>query len=218
MKVDRRVEGVVRDPDGLPVSGGLVEMASTESKIERWMQPAIPTISDESGHYAIDGIPPGEYYLGVNILSTPTKEQPYPKLYYPNTPDLKMAVPIRVQQSASVQEFNLQIRPRLPLIKLHGRIQTKAGKPPLTAFQSEVRIKEPGLYGQIEELPIEVDANGLFTIELCDGITYSAFAFAGPIRSQVYSVPIEFTPGKDNDELVLTLDKTQTEFLKLRHK
>jgi hypothetical protein len=80
MKVDRRVEGTVRDSDGLPVSGVLVEMASTDSKIERWMQPAIPGISDESGHYAIDGIPPGEYYLGVNILSTPTKEQPYPKL------------------------------------------------------------------------------------------------------------------------------------------
>lgn len=125
-----------------------------------------------------------------------------------------MAVPIRVAPAVAVQEFNLQTRSNLPLITLHGRIQTKDGKPPLAGDRPQVRIESPELDRPIDEEPIAVDANGRFTIELCDGIAYSAFASAGPLQSQIYSVPVEFTPTKDYDELVLTLDKTLNEFQK----
>jgi len=127
-----------------------------------------------------------------------------------------MAVTIRVSPSASVQELNLQTRPRLPLVRLRGRIQAADGAPPRLEDRPQVRIKDPGLYGQIEQTPIAVDAEGHFTIELCAGIAYSAFAFSGTMRSQLYSAPVEFTPSKDNDEVVLTIDKTPDEFRKLR--
>jgi hypothetical protein len=79
-----------------------------------------------------------------------------------------------------------------------------------------VRIKEPGLYGQIEQETVKIDADGQFEFELCQGIKYTAFAFAGPMRSAVYSAPVEFTPTKVDDGLVLTLDQTSEEFSKLR--
>src|ERR1017187_9746965 len=41
--------------------------------------------------------------------------------------------------------------------------------------------------------------------------------FSGEVGSQTYSAPVEFKPTAENNELVLTLDKTPTEFLQLYH-
>jgi hypothetical protein len=72
MKIDRRVAGTVLDASDSPVQGVLIELISTEPKLERWEKPVLLDESDENGHYAIDGAPSGEYYLGVNIGFTPT--------------------------------------------------------------------------------------------------------------------------------------------------
>lgn len=216
MKVDRRVTGTIRDDNGAAVSGALVEMTSTNDNLKRWQQPVLLDESDENGRYVIDGIPPGEYYLGVNIASTPTKDHPYPSTYYPRTSDKRLAMRISIV-GASVQAFDLRLPQKLALITIHGRVQTPDGKPPRPEDHPQIRIKEPGLYGQVEQAPITIDAEGQFEIELCDGISYSAFAFTGPVKSQIYSAPIAFT-AKENDLLLLTLDKTQEEFLKLRPK
>jgi len=63
--------------------------------------------------------------------------------------------------------------------------------------------------------PIAVDAEGRFRFELCEGVAYSAFAFAGPMRNQMHSAPIEFTVTKTL-QLEFLLDKTSEEFMKLR--
>jgi hypothetical protein len=216
MKVDRRVQGIVRDDNGAPVRGALVEMVSTNQQLKQWERPVLLDVSDESGQYAIDGIPPGNYYLGVNIRSTPTKEHPYPSTYYPGTPNLSQATQIDIAIGASVLDRDLRVPRRLSLVMIHGRIQNADGKPPQVQDHPQVRIKEPGLHGQIERETIKIDADGRFQFELCEGIKYSAFAFSGPMRSPTYSVPIEFTPTKESDQLVLILDKTTEEFRKLR--
>jgi hypothetical protein len=217
MKADRRVMGTVRDVAGAPVSGTLVEMISTNDRLKRWEQPVLLGESDENGRYVIDGIPLGEYYLGVNIVSTPTMDHPYPSTYYPATPDKRLAMRVSVL-GPSIQEFDLRLPETLPIITIRGLIHTADGMPPRPDDHAQVRIKEPGLYGQIEKGAIRIDAEGKFTIELCEGVTYSAFAFSGPVKPQIYSAPIEFRPTKENDQLILTLDKTQDEFLKLRPK
>jgi len=218
MKVDRRVQGTVRDDDGAPVSGALVEMVSTNKQLKQWEQTVLLDVSDESGHYTINGIPPGDYYLGINIRSTPTKEYPYPSTYYPNTSEVRQAMQIGIVIGASVLDYDLRVPPRLPLVTLRGRIQNADGKPPRVEDHPQVRIKEPGLLGQIEQQPIKIDSEGRFQFDLCEGIKYSAFAFSGPLRSATYSAPIEFTPSAENNQLVLTLDKTSDEFRKLRPK
>ena len=118
MKVDRRVRGRIRDDNGEPVSGALVEMVSTNQQLKRWEQPVLLDVSDEIGDYTIEGIPPGEYYFGVNIRSTPTREHPYPSTYYPNTPDLHKAQRIVVVAGPSVQEFDLRVSRRLPIVTI----------------------------------------------------------------------------------------------------
>jgi hypothetical protein len=214
MKVDRRIQGVVRDEKGSVVSGALVQMVSANQESTRRGLPVLLDVSDKNGNYAIDGIPPGDYYLGVNIESTPTKEHPYLKTYYPNTPDIDRAQRITVVIGASVLDLDLRVPGKLPLVTMHGIIRNADGKPPLATDHPAVRIKEPGLYGQIEQDEIKIDAEGRFEFDLCEGVKYSAFAFSAT-RPSIYSSPVEFTASKDQ-KLVLILDKTSEEFQKLR--
>ena len=129
---------------------------------------------------------------------------------------LSQAIQIGIVRGASVLDRDLRVPRRLSLVVIHGRIQNADGKPPVAQDHPQVRIKEPGLQGQIEREIIKIDADGRFQFELCEGIKYSGFAFSGPISSATYSAPIEFKPTKERDQLVLVLDKTPEEFLKLR--
>jgi len=216
MKVDRRVQGVIRDRKGSPVAGVLVEMAPTNAALKSWERPVLLDVSDEDGRYTINGIPPGEYSLGVNIVSTPTRKYPFRPTWYPGTTDKDQATKIIVTPGVSAQVFDLRISDRLPLVTIHGRVLNVDGTPPSPQDHPQVRIKEPGLRGQIEQAPIAVDAEGRFQFELCEGIQYSAFAFSGPVKSRIYSPPVEFVPNKEHDQMDLVLSKTAEEFLKLR--
>lgn len=218
MSIDRRVQGTVRDRKGLPARSVLVEMVPANTQLERWKQPILLAESDEEGQYVIDEIPPGEYYLGINIKSTPTKEHPFGPTYYPDTHERSQATAIIIGSAASVQEFDLRAPEKLPLVTIRGTIKRADGKPPLIDDHPHVRIKEPGLYGQIEQEDIPIDAQGNFQFVLCEGATYSAFAFSGTIRNQMYSAPVEFVPTRDHDRLELILDKTPDEFRRLRPK
>jgi hypothetical protein len=214
MEIDRRVQGTVRDASGSAVPGVMMEMILTQPDLERWEQPILLDLSDEMGHYVIHGIPPGEYYLGVSINSTPTKENPYPPNYYPNTSDVKSAARIRFDQDSSFQEFDFRVPHKLSVITVHGRVLGADGTLLRPADRPQVRIKEPGLEGQIETSPIVVDSEGRFEIELCEGVSYSAFALSGSMRAQKHSAPVAFT-ARENEPLVLTVDKTNEEVLEL---
>ena len=214
MKVDRRVAGSVRSNDGEPAAGALVEMVPTNPSSKPWEDPILLDVSDQNGFYAIDGIPPGEYYLGINISHTPTKEHPYAPTYYSNSPAKGGAIPVQISMRAAVYNYDLIAPTKLKVIHVRGRITDASGLPPQN--HPEVRIKEPGLYRQIETEPVAVDSQGRFEVDLCEGVRYSAFAFSGLPKEDAYSEPIEFTA--NDTELRFVLNKTQKEFQQLRRK
>jgi hypothetical protein len=184
--------------------------------LKPWEQPLLIVWSDETGHYTIDGIPPGDYYLGVNIRSTPTKESPYQTVYYPNTPNLEQALRISFVATARAQDVDLRVSAKLPLVTVLGTIQTADGKPPSAKDYPNVLIDESEPYSAIEQIPIEIDAEGKFQFEVCEGIKYIAFAssgiFPGAGNSPKYSRRVEFTPTQENNRLVLALDQTEAQF------
>lgn len=149
-----------------------------------------------------------------HISHTPTKEHPYAPTYYPNTPDKGGAIPVAISIGAAVHSYDLTAPPKLKVVLVRGRITDAAGVPPQN--RPQIRIKEPGLYGQIETQPLAVDAEGRFEIELCEGVRYSAFAFGGFPKDTIYSEPIEFTAG--DTEMHLILNKTPQEFNQLSRK
>jgi hypothetical protein len=109
------------------VPGAMVEMIPTKGSSERWKDPVLLDISNEKGFYAIDGIPPGEYYVGINIRSTATKEHPYPPSYYPNTGHVSSAIPVTFSIGASVRSYDLTAPAMLRIVRVHGRITDASG-------------------------------------------------------------------------------------------
>jgi hypothetical protein len=73
--VDGQVEGAVRSAAGTPLDGIRVELA------EVWPQgqvlPFRDTKTANGGKFSFRGIPPGQYRVGVNVLTSPTVRQPY---------------------------------------------------------------------------------------------------------------------------------------------
>jgi hypothetical protein len=212
LRVARRIHGTVRKEDGQPASGVSVELSPQHPEPESWRNPVLVAESDDRGRFEIDGIPPGTFLLGINISRAPTKRQPYPPTFHPNTRDRREAFPIPVPIGAFEQSFDLTVPASLPLVTFRGRIVDAGGA--AATRRPQVRIKEPGLSGQIEDSPIEVDAEGRFQIEICEGVRYSAYAFAG-FPGDVYSAPVEFVPGRERPELTLVLNKSAQQFLEL---
>ena len=216
MRADRRVEGVVRDRTGGAGANVRVDLVATALGPRQSRPESFSSTSDGDGRYVIDGISPGEYYLGINLQRTPTKEYPYAPSYYPSGTDAAQAARIVVGIGGSVQQFDLRVGDRLPLIQMNGRVLNPDGTPPREADRPQVRFKEPGVFGQIEREPIKIDSNGRFQFQLCEGVRYSAYAFAEPAATTTYSAPVEFVPTKENNGLELILNKTSDEFQKLR--
>jgi len=205
MEIDRRIEGFVRDDNGVPVRGARVQVVPTGGLSEQSLPSVVLDFSDENGHYTLHGVPPGDYYLGVNIASIPTKEHPYPATYYPNTPDPGQAIEIGVGKEALVQSVDLQIPPQLPLVTIRGRVQIAGGQFPR---DPQVWITEPGKPHHVTT-PIKIGSDGRFQVELCEGVRYGARALSStPTMRSGPTVEFTATQQNDEDELVLPLDKT----------
>jgi hypothetical protein len=214
MKVDRRIQGVVRDERGAAVSGAAVELIPTQVEPDSKYLFTLDSVSDDDGRYRIDGIPPGEYYLGTSIESMPTKEYPFPRVYFPGVKNRNEAVIISIGENPVVHEYDLHIPGKLPLVEIHGRIVNADGNPPTPGDHVRIRFTEPGSLDEIGNQEIEVDAEGRFRLALCEGVIYGAYAFGGPAGKSKYSARIEFVASKDNPGLEFVLTKSYDEFFK----
>jgi hypothetical protein len=67
--------------DGQPARRIWVQLLPVENGVEEG------TGTDTAGHYEIDIIRPGRYYLGVNMNNSPMRDTPYPHWFYPGTAD-----------------------------------------------------------------------------------------------------------------------------------
>lgn len=79
----------------------------------------------------------GDYYLGINIDGTPDRTNPYPPTYYPNTHDVREAIPLSFMGGPLTLSRDLTAPPRLPVLTLRDRVLVPNG--PLEA-ETNVRI------------------------------------------------------------------------------
>ena len=206
MHVDRRIEGYVRNKDGTPASGAQVEAVSTK-KQQSGDYIHKMTSTDENGHYLLDGMLPGDYYLGINLRTILDEDHPFPRIYYPGTADVREAISVNIVIGATVQKIDLQIPHKLNLITMHGRILNADGKSPLPKDKPHIRITQPGIEDFIT-IWVEIDTDGRFQFELCEGIPYSGIVISGYPDHTHRSAPAEFTPSKENNQLAFILDRT----------
>jgi hypothetical protein len=168
------ISGMLRTTDGTPlenvrVTTGAAENGTTSGSDLR----STLTRTDSSGHFLLQGVPPGSYYIAAGLISYPT--------YYPGTASLKNAVKIDVRAGAVIENINFSVdHPRG--LRVTGKLVDENGGP-VKSVVPAISLQLPGL---LEKLPIrpgntlkvsltadpssnpqtaEIDSNGKFELE-----------------------------------------------------
>ncbi len=101
LTADRRVDGTIRDERGNPLAGVEVSMKLSNKDLEFAEQQYLSMVTEADGTFAFDGVWPGTYHLGINLLSDP--------YYYPGTPDRQLAKEIVFTKKTGIYEANFVV-------------------------------------------------------------------------------------------------------------
>ena len=137
-KPDGEISGRVLDENGKPVTNVSVNLRCDSKLRESSEMPFCDFAgTDENGHYAFRGLPPGTYVLGVNIAFGPDYREPFAPTYYSNCQSADCAQPISLSFGQHFTNGNIQLPAKLiereiPIVVMWPN-GTKAEQASLTA-------------------------------------------------------------------------------------
>jgi len=121
------IAGVLLDTEGKPAGKQWVYAeAVADEEYTQYEQ------ADQNGRFSIK-VRPGRYTLGVNIVSPPSPDTPFPATYYPQAASRDGAQTIDVRSRQTVK-LTVRLSPRLPEQRVAVKVQWDAGEPAVTAW------------------------------------------------------------------------------------
>jgi len=165
--------------------------------------------TDDLGYYLFDGVPPGRYLLGIGIAHAPTKNTPYPKIYYPAGNQPSQAKIIELAKGQKMNGMDFRLGTRLEAATIAGVVVDENGKPVTEADVDLYDLEDPdnSLFG----VDVKTDKQGRFTIHCFKGRRYLVHAwkdedyFAGTGKQ---STPAEVDTSKPSQPIKLILNKS----------
>ena len=195
--VDRRITGKVTGVDGFPVAGIEVQLVPTRPTQENQLPfPVAEAKTDDTGTYEIRNLRPGEYYLGINLARTPSKEMPYTRYFYPGTEDPSHAGVVVIKRSQGSGTFDFPIpEPQRERI-VEGFVFWPGGRP---AEEVEILLEDPRWPWQTSTVLATTDPSGHFKISAFDRTEYRihAVTMARFTNQCVSAGPQSLVPGAD---------------------
>jgi hypothetical protein len=164
-----RIRGHVTLPDGFQ-SSRAIEVAAIPTHMKNLNQFSGQTdFTDEVGRFDLWPLPPGDYYLGVNINSSPKKDAPFPPTYYPGVANPKAASIVHIEEG-EVKDLELALpevaRPR----KVHFVAIGLDGKPMSKIYIQLEDLRHPG--DAASYVNVDLDTNGAGTMAIYSGYSY----------------------------------------------
>ncbi len=149
-------------------------------------------------------VPPGRYYLGINLRGGPSLMSPYPEFYYPGVSERAKAKIITVAEGQKITNLRLPRPMRLGERMLEGVAVWPNGKP--YTQECGIQIANPRT-GYREGNCVFPDEQGRFKIKAIEGQTYNLSASVRRPGSfaLIQSKPIRVTVGKVNAPLRLVV-------------
>ena len=156
------------------------------------------------GNFRFSFVPPGRYYLGINLRGGPSLSSPYPEVYYPGVSERARAKIITLVEGQKITNLRFPRPLRLGERMLEGIAVWPNGKP--YTQECGIEIANPRT-GYREGNCVSPDAQGRFKIKAIEGQTYdlSATVRRPGSFSLIQSKPIRVTVGKDKRPLRLVV-------------
>jgi hypothetical protein len=190
-----RITGRVTTRSGQPAARVEVQYRSIQDN------PAGGTMTDSGGRYELRIVRTGQYYLGINLNHTATRETPYPRWFYPGTEDPAFATTIDFSGRPEVRTYDFILPDRQPERAIEGIVLETDGQPAprawLTAFDA----------ARTPVAQAFADQNGRFALQVFVGTPYRLHAvWPGRTPDEATSiVPLDIQPGSNPLSLRLTL-------------
>jgi len=191
-----RIIGHVMNRDGTPASRVEVELRSTsQTAVDGHM-------TTPDGYYEFRVVRPGQYYLGINLNHTPTRDTPYPRWFYPGTENQAAAAIINFSGKPDTRTYDFTLPDRQNERVIEGIALTSEGRPMagarLTVFDSTESVVAFGV----------ADAAGRFLLRVFAEIPYRLHAVWPEYPDKAVSaVPVEIDPGSRPLNLQLILNQ-----------
>jgi hypothetical protein len=204
------IRGRVTGPEGEPVGGRSISITvggPGASSYRAWLPAVIKT--DENGDYIAQGLPPGNYQVGVWGDAHARSGKLYSRAYYPNTPNEQESPPVEVNCGVVTPGIDIRLGSRAQPSRISGRmIDQQTGLPVANA---SYLLKYEGEYSQPVPGP-PTDGKGNFELgELPPG-HYSLLAVPRAEPGALYYgewVPFDLS-GEDVTGLEIKLHRSYT--------
>lgn len=185
LRLDSSIRGSVVDAAGRPVEGAAVNLRRASAVTEAQQSPTSKVVlyeratSDELGNYVFEGVPPGEFVVGLNISLGPTEDSPYNAAFVAAADNQPEVITLPLGGHRLLPAI---VAAPARFVEVSGRVLWPDGRPgagmPVRAFA----------HGEASQLGIPVDAesdaDGRFVMTLPAGIAHNVRAFMGPDRTR----------------------------------
>lgn len=127
-----QIEGTVFGPDGKPLPLASLELYRAGSyKSDR---SGLWTFQGSTGSFLFDHIGPGKYVIVYNRANRVDPNAPFPRTFYPGTPNVADAQPIDITKDGQVVSVKFKLGGEYPTRLLRVHLEWKDGKPPGSVF------------------------------------------------------------------------------------
>jgi hypothetical protein len=212
-RTDGRVSGKVFDQQGRAIEDAKVRLmpAAKDDDSAVGLYSGFET-TDKDGQFEFKELSPGRYYLGINLDQEPQGSFPYPRTYFPGTPDKDKAQIIELGEGEKLTGFNITLPPALVVKTVEGVFLWSDGRPvsPGTLYLAE--FEDPKKKGRVYA-SVGVGAEGRFTLQGFDGVECwlhgSTYAPVGRGMEFVDATPIKIfvTDGMKPIKLIAPIPK-----------
>jgi hypothetical protein len=153
------ISGRINLPLGLQVTGTLVTAVGADGR------PVETAQADSFGRYAITGLAPGDYTIGINVSTPPHAGAPFPSTFAPAAIDRAQARVVRLTEAGQVTDVNVSVSRRSDMLTIPVRSTFADGTP---VRQQTLRLSTTG-YGEHGGGTTSSE-DGLATIEVVRGV------------------------------------------------
>jgi hypothetical protein len=126
-------------------------------------------IVDDDNRFRLWPLPPGDYYVGININSSPSADSPFPPTYYPGVTNQSDAAVIHIAEG-EVREIEMPIREVARPRPVHFIAIGLDGKPMKTIY---IQLEDLRHRGDAESyVNVDLDSEGGGTLNIYAGYSY----------------------------------------------